>query len=765
MTTLLDTLVQLLEETGQQAAPDQAWPELILFPDPERQFGALVSRLRERTTTRTLGPYVPDESTGPAIWIRVALSARTGSGGDAPRTLPLVYLPGCSRDELRGIGEARAELQPLADLQFRGVTLGSKGRDWTIGSLLGSPTVGLRIAKDRSTRDAMARAFPLLLDEQVESLRSAGELDAAYFDELLTPDGVRRLLLWLSDPSGMRSTLSEDEWQAFISMCRGTYGFDPDRDGPVTAASSLGERKGPWVQVWERFLEAPERYPGVVSQLTAAQPSTPMLEGRDAWPFLNAEDEKALRAALEKLVGMPGADAAKEIGRLELEHGSRRSWVWARLGLSPLAVTLEHLAALADGIGHPAPAGTSNALGVWYAETGWTTDAALMHALAAVDAAEDVGAVEIAARALYFEWVDAAARGLQDAFQNEVPTPADEADAPTGTCVMFVDGLRLDVAHQVVEAVGDRASGAVEWRFAAVPTVTPTAKPAVSPVAAKLFSGPQFSPSAKEGGSALSTDGFRRSLTEQGWEFVGDGSWGDPRGRGWTEGGDVDKQGHNLANKFPRRLASEATGIAEHALALLAFGWKRIVIVTDHGWLYMPGELPKIELPIHATEARKGRCARVADGAKVEVATYPWRWDPTVRIAIGTGIACFEAGKIYEHGGISPQESVTPRVVIESLKAPVSVPTVTITSVRWVGLRCRLEIAGAPEGAVVDIRTKPGDESTSLADEPKPVSGGTCSVVVPDDVDEGHAAHVVLLASDGSILAQRLTTVGGEDTG
>jgi hypothetical protein len=210
-------------------------------------------------------------------------------------------------------------------------------------------------------------------------------------------------------------------------------------------------------------------------------------------------------------------------------------------------------------------------------------------------------------------------------------------------------------------------------------------------------------------------------------------------------------------------LASEASEIAEHALALLAFGWKRVVIVTDHGWLYMPGGLPKVELPIHATEVRKGRCARVADGAKVEMATYPWRWDPSVRIAVGTGIACFEAGKVYEHGGISPQESITPRVVIEPLHAPVSVSAASITGVKWVGLRCRLEVADAPEGAVVDVRTKPGDETTSLADEPKKVVEGSCSIVVPDDAQEGHAAMLVVLGADGSLLAQRLTTVGGED--
>jgi predicted ATP-dependent Lon-type protease len=29
---------------------------------------------------------------------------------------------------------------------------------------------------------------------------------------------------------------------------------------------------------------------------------------------------------------------------------------------------------------------------------------------------------------------------------------------------------------------------------------------------------------------------------------------------------------------------------------LLAVGWKRVRVVTDHGWLLLPGGLPKIEL-------------------------------------------------------------------------------------------------------------------------------------------------------------------------
>ena len=41
-------------------------------------------------------------------------------------------------------------------------------------------------------------------------------------------------------------------------------------------------------------------------------------------------------------------------------------------------------------------------------------------------------------------------------------------------------------------------------------------------------------------------------------------------------------------------------------------------MITDHGWLLMPGDLPKVELPEHLTEIRKGRCARLKEGSQTD---------------------------------------------------------------------------------------------------------------------------------------------------
>ena len=73
-----------------------------------------------------------------------------------------------------------------------------------------------------------------------------------------------------------------------------------------------------------------------------------------------------------------------------------------------------------------------------------------------------------------------------------------------------------------------------------------------------------------------------------------------------------------------------------------------------------------MELPAATTELKKGRCARLKDGAAVDVATVPWFWDPDVRIALAPGATCFEANKEYEHGGVSPQECIVPRLTVHA---------------------------------------------------------------------------------------------------
>lgn len=760
--TVLERVLDLLERAG-RAAPDHEPPAALLWPDPDREFAGIITRIASAMTLVTLGAYEPGIKTGPGIWVRCVL-ARTADGLDTvDEQPPLVYLPGYGKDQIRDIAGGPTELKPLADLQFRGgVWLQRNGREWTARSLLGSASgIDLEVAKDNATKDALLRALPRLLDEPISELRRRGELNAQYFNELLAPDHERLLLLWLNDPAGTESGTDPVQWSAFLGTCRETYGFDPEKDGPIEGARLLGDRKGPWSKVWAVFADVPQRYPDIPERLRAAQPAGMVPDPPDSWPIVNEQGEDNLRVALARLDRLTAAEASTKVRELDTAHGERRGWVWARLGMAALAQALGRLVELADHTAAPLRRASANEIADAYVTDGWRADRAAMAALAAVEPGPDADAVGVAVRALSEAWLDDAARALQDAFATDFP-PAAAEDYAEGTCLLFVDGLRFDVATIVVDELDDSAKADLGWRFSALPTVTPTAKPAVSPVAALMHPGPRLSPSASAGGSALSIDGLRKLLGEAGWQVLGDGGWGDPSGRGWLEGGDIDTQGHNLPLKLPHRIVSEARQIADQIRELLAWGWKRVVVVTDHGWLHLPGGLPKVELPINTVELRKGRCARIPENATVTHLTLPWRWDPAVRIAVAPGIACYEAGKVYEHGGVSPQECVTPHLVVEAVAGPMPSLTATIGSVVWTRMRCRVE-AEAPGGSTVDIRTKPADPGSSVATEAKPLEGGKCALLVPDDQLEGSTATVVILDAAGTVVAQRHTSIAGDE--
>jgi hypothetical protein len=114
---------------------------------------------------------------------------------------------------------------------------------------------------------------------------------------------------------------------------------------------------------------------------------------------------------------------------------------------------------------------------------------------------------------------------------------------------------------------------------------------------------------------------------------------------------------------------------------------------------------------------------------------------------------------VYEHGGLSPQECVTP---VLTVRAPGNSMAVSIKEVTWVGMRVRVAVADAPAGSLVDVRTKAAAASASKLDAPVEISGGNGTALVADPDTAGEAAFVVVLGSDGSLLAQRATTIGGD---
>jgi hypothetical protein len=769
--TFLDTLVAALARAGLYNKNDQAPPAAILWPDKERQWEPLLPALRERLPLLTLGPYAPVQRTGPAYWLRCIIARMLPDDVLPADAVPIIYLPGISRAEIRAIEECPKPLQPLAELQYRGVLWTHKnGRDWTVAGFIQSSDGGLGIAVsgDTATKEALGRALLKLAYEPVARLKKEAPLKAAFFDELLNPDQARRLLLWLNDPAGYPESLTPAEWYAFCELCKRTYGFHPVDDGALIAAERLGTSQGAWEIVWDRFNENPEGYPNLPELLRRARPQLSLFDERlPYWPQDTEAAEGELRAALLALSDAPPAGARNGIAQLEAEHGARRGWIWARLGRAPLAAALQYLAILGQATEKPLGGVTVADVAAAYTGGGWQADAAVLDALAAVEAAEDVAAVKAAILPLYQSWLEKAASALQTVVlgnpaANYAPAPAPPPTAEAGTCILFSDALRFDAGMKLLATLERRGlSCTAGWRLAALPTVTPTAKPAISPVAELMIgsSEPSLTPVVKATGASSTVATLRKLLEGAGYQILTGDALGDPSGMAWTELGAIDQYGHEHGWKVAHHLPGELRSLERRIDALLSHGWQQVVVVTDHGWLLLPGGLPKVELPQHLTVLRKGRCAVLKPGAQTDQHTVPWHWDKDVRIAVASGIACYEAGKEYEHGGISPQECVVPVVAVSRPVSAIA-QEVTITGIAWKGLRCSVSASGAGAGMTVDIRTKAGNAATSLT-TPKSIETGAASLLVADDDQLGAAAFVVVLSEDESPSVHVQTTIGG----
>lgn len=768
--TLYAALRTALEQAAQYNKADAAAPVAVLWTDAARQWEPLLPRLRAELPILTLGPYDAATRTGPAIWLRCMI-ARTLPEADWPAddVTPILYLPGISRQELRAVDECPRPLQPLAELQYRGTLWTHKNhRDWTIaGFLQGYDDLQIEVAADAATREALQHALLKLVDEPLAALRAESPLTAAKLNLILNPEPVRNLLLWMNDPAGRKAKLSEGEWAAFRSTCKQQFGFDPLSEGEVTAAMLLGKREGIWQSVWQRFVEAPRHYPALPDLLRRSRPAQAdsLFHHASSWPQDNEAQEGALRDRLTGFKEALPAEARKQIQELEQTHGERRGWVWADLGHAALACILPALVALATATETPLGGTTPQEIADAYTAGGWRADAAAMEAFRIFSdtSSGTVFAVKCAVNSLYRPWLRSVAEAFQAAVANcpLLPSLSGTSGEPKqGCCWLFADGLRYDVGQQLAERLEQSGMGVARgWEWGGLPGVTSSAKPAISPAAARLGPGTDFNTIALEDGAKVTAEILRRELGRSGYAILAKDQTGTPSGAAWTEFGTLDATGHSMGLKLAQRIPQEIEELHGRVQELLDAGWSEVRIVTDHGWLLLPFGLPKADLPEHLTEVRKGRCARLKPTAATDQQTVPWRWDKEVRIAVPPGICCYTAGQEYEHGGLSPQECVTPVLTVRSA-APAG-PSAAIVGLKWSRLRCRIQVIGASNTMKVDLRTKPADASTSIAESVKsPDANGHAALAVADDAHQGLTAAVVLMNADGKVLAQQTTVVG-----
>lgn len=742
-------------------------PAAILWTDTGNQWLPIIPTLRaEMTYVYTLGQYEPEENKGPAIWLKCIVDRTLPDAVPPADVVPVIYLPSVNRQDLRAGIDCPVHLMPLVELQYRGALWHHKnGRDWSvIAFLISEDGLDLDVAQDARTQEAMLRALPQLAKEPLAHLQGH-RLEAEDFDRLTVGDPIRDILGWMNDEKTFRASCDAPKWEAFKSICLGQFGFDPDLQGLPYAAEALVYDDGKWNNVWRRFSEAPRLYPGMVKVLhEVAQRGLFDLPLRH--PSANAEAEKQLRAKLAEVASMPPLDACDQILKLDQEHGPRRSLVWTQLGESPLALALEPLVRLAKNGRSPLGGMDVSSIADDYALYGWSCDSAAIAATASAKGTDSL--VHRVIAAIYSPWLDSTARRFQElvvanteGFRKLVRS----VDAERDTCILFVDGLRFDIGGQLKSTLESRGMQVkLSHRIVPPPTVTAAAKPLASPAHIACIgdtSGDDFTPIIAAKKQPATSDRLRDELVSRGVQVFMPPETGSPanaQNGAWTEIGSIDEIGHKMQLRLVGQLPDEIENIADRIAALLTAGWPVVRVVTDHGWLLMPGGLPKVELPKYLTATKWTRCAVFTGKTEPDMPVIPWYWNEKIKIASAPGIHAFVVNMEYAHGGLSPQECVVPDMIVSFGAKAIHAK---IVDIQWRGMRCRVKVETNVDGLSIDIRLHARQADTSIAHTIRQLDmHGEASLAVADDKYEGAAAAVVVIDNNGQVLVSRPTQIG-----
>jgi hypothetical protein len=671
--TVIDALASRLREQINRFNPmSESAPIAILWTDEKREWEALLPKIKEALPELfSLGAYVPDERTGPGVWLRMVADGKAGKVGAGETAI--LYLPGVGngqlRTDLRGLKDD-PQLAPLAELQYRGTFWRQEnGKDWTLRAFCESKRggLGLKVAGNQETAQALKAAMGKLLTQNLPAL-DAVTIDERYLNDLINPAPDETVLRWLTAPDAIQAEQGAS-WESFVANTKKRFGVDLTK-GPVEVAQHIlaskpGEAAHP---LWEKYVAHWHSYPDAYEVFRGIAPPD-LFQGAERYPRENDADEKHLTDELLKAASLEPVTAAQAVLAAEAKHAARRETLWAHQGRAPLATALADLARIAKAFLEPLAGGNAPEAAQRYAESGWRVDAAARAAMAIAQQAELEKPIYAVLAAIYRRWLEKQADGFQALVKKDGYPDWSLPEVADGTVVLFVDGLRLDLAREL-EALLHEDDGftvALEPGFTSIPSVTSSGKVWVSP-ACKLVdggNGVDFAPKLPKG--AYTADKLRKAMEPEGYAMVDTENPSFAYGKGWAEfPGDIDSDGHNKGLKLARAVAAHLDDLTKTIRRLLNAGWKQVWVVTDHGWLLLPGGLPKAELPAKVTETKWGRCAVLKDAAADnDWLVLPWSFDSAVRVALAPGISAFSSGREYDHGGLSLQESVVPLIRVQ----------------------------------------------------------------------------------------------------
>ena len=468
-------------------------------------------------------------------------------------------------------------------------------------------------------------------------------------------------------------------WEAFVAQCKADFGFDPATAGVIEAARRLGAAEGAWRAGMAAVPRVAGRVPGIPSRLREAQPAQLILANPGAWPGPASDAEgnvasglggtraparraKRARSSL-KLEEEPQARGAACVGGPRLDAaGAWRSSISPRSPAAPC---------------RRAPPAQSSEISEWYAASGWKTDRSVLRALDEVDRHGDWTAVSAALTPIYRPWLDYGAKALQEAVGPEANSGnyvASAAPKPAaGEVVVFVEvcgstsptfwlsDWRVLGRRSRQRGLGGAADSHPDSQARLVPIDQALLGPGDALDACRASSGA----TAGVQTAAFVADRGRRAGARTARDRGSDRTERGPRpARSIT-------RATTSASDSRTRSTTRCRGSPDGSATCWTPDGRRSPSSPTTAGCCCPSGLPKNEsLPVAATVSKKGRCARVKDGASVDVPTVPWHWDNDVRIAVAPGISCFEANQTYEHGGVSPQECFVPRLTVTAPQRP-----------------------------------------------------------------------------------------------
>lgn len=668
---VIDYLVQALHDSAVYNPTVQEAPAAIIWTDEAKQWQAAIPYIKEcLPELLELGDYQPEQRTGPAIWLKCVL-ANTLQEVTIPKgKTPIIYLPGIGRKELRAIESCSDTLRPLAELQYRGVLWAyHNGRDWGVHNFLTHPDVGvnLTIAKDKKTLDALVNVLRDVLESPLDALQGR-MLEASDLRALVFNDPIKDLLAWMNDPHNNRRQWDDHKWQVFCSTCVDMLGEIPSETSITNLLQALAAAKGPWQQVWQRFEDTAHNLPALVQALHTIAPLDLAVD-HSHYPSENSLEEQNIEHELTQLQDKPAAEIRSALLALYQQHQPRENWLWYRLGESKWLPVLAQLASVAQLTERVFTHQSPEEMATLYQDKFWRVDAAALKAAALSQDALQQALVEQLLAVIYSPWLNEVTLNFQRLVQaqgypaSRVNTMAANHTAK-GSVLFFVDGLRFDCGTLLQQKLAEHGMNtSLNTQWSALPSLTATAKAAVTPVASAL-SGEQlcddFIPVVTESGSAFSSYHFKKLLQQQGWQYLEGLDVGEPQGLAWLQMGDLDNLGHLLQRKLPQEVDAVLNEIVDRISHLIASGWQQVRVITDHGWLWLPNELPKAALNKPLVRKYLSRCAILQDNAHTDLPKVGWYWNENVTIAMAPGVSAFTAGDHYQHGGLSLQECLTP---------------------------------------------------------------------------------------------------------